>query len=846
MQLDYHESAKCFTLRVPRQDKALVENLMTINGWDFSTSASDLGSAILFSKEPYAAVGYIDHATPFARAQLQGISDLVAQSWKAESNAHIKCPMDKELWPFQRAGVEYALPRRHTLVGDQPGCGKTETAICYANEINAKRVLVLCPASIRLQWADRIREWSTMPWPFVIYPIIAGRYGVHPQAAWTIVSYDLARTEPIGRALAQGLYDLIILDEAHYLKTIDSGRTRAIFGDHTGMCREPIRNDSGKITGYNDLFPALASRCGATMALTGTPLPNRPREMYTLARNLCLRADTPILTSNGVRPIIAVTKDDLLWDGEEWVRHDGLIFQGFKPTLDLLGIGLTAEHKVLSGAQWLPWSQATQDAASLSQVLATGLESIQLLAMASRQAGLSSWSNVPAAALLTQLYSTTCAEATHSGANPATTKFSQKTLFSVMDTAKLLLMAHSAEAFLVEFLASSPDATIQKIEDILGMAPEASVFGQSGSKTEKPSFGISLPCPVGMMHPFNLIEKIIMEAIAREISALFLAAKTCPTDELSTFSKPVFKNWKPVFDIVNAGPRHRFTILTEQGPLVVSNCFDSIDWMSEVDFNERFNPVAKIDGVRKDGSSYTFTKERAGRAGELQARLRANFMVRHLKRDVMPQLKLPVYDIVQVEETKAVKQVLEAESFLEIDPESFDGSDIEILGHVAVVRHQMGLAIAPQVADYAAMCIDGGEEKLVIFAWHKDVCDLLQQRLSRFGVLRIDGSTSPTQRKERVEAFTSQDHMHVMLGNTLALGTGTDGLQKVAAHALLAEPEWVPGNNEQAIDRLDRGGQTRTVQADLFVAPGSILQKILASALRKRLNTHLALDARAT
>lgn len=559
MILDFHESTRAFTLRVPRSDAAKIDDLMTAQGWDFSTPASDRGTAVLFTKEPYAAVGYIDHATPFARAQLQGISDLVAQSWKAESNAHIKCPMDKELWPFQRAGVEYALPRRHTLVGDQPGCGKTETAICYANEINAKRVLVLCPASIRLQWADRIREWSTMPWPFVIYPIIAGRYGVHPQAAWTIVSYDLARTEPIGRALAQGLYDLIILDEAHFCKTIDSGRTRAIFGDHTGMCREPIRNDSGKITGYNDLFPALASRCGATMALTGTPLPNRPREMYTLARNLC---------------------------------------------------------------------------------------------------------------------------------------------------------------------------------------------------------------------------------------------------------------------------------------------FDSIDWMSEVDFNERFNPVAKIDGVRKDGSSYTYTKERAGRAGELQARLRANFMVRHLKRDVMPQLKLPVYDIVQVEETKAVKQVLEAESFLEIDPESFDGSDIEILGHVAVVRHQMGLAIAPQVADYAAMCIDGGEEKLVIFAWHKDVCDLLQQRLARFGVLRIDGSTTPQQRKAKVDKFIVDRSVRVMLGNTLALGTGTDGLQRVAAHALLAEPEWVPGNNEQAIDRLDRGGQTRTVQADLFVAPGSILQKILASALRKRQNTHLALDAR--
>jgi hypothetical protein len=280
LNLDYVASTGAFTLRVPRSDSAKLHDLMRVHGFDLSSPASTRDTAVLFTKEPYAAVGLIEHATPAARAQLQDIADRVAESWKGESDAHIKCPMDKELWPFQRAGVEYALRRNHTLVGDQPGCGKTQIAICYANEINAKRVLVLCPAAIRLQWAERIREWSTMPWPYVIYTILAGRHGVHPEAAWTVVSYDLARTEAIGRALANGTYDLIILDEAHYLKTIDSGRTRAIFGDHTGFCRE--RQPDGK---YRELFPALASRCGTTMALTGTPLPNRPREMYTLARN---------------------------------------------------------------------------------------------------------------------------------------------------------------------------------------------------------------------------------------------------------------------------------------------------------------------------------------------------------------------------------------------------------------------------------------------------------------------------------------------------------------------------------------------------------------------------------
>lgn len=556
MILDYVASTGAFTVRVDRSDKELVKTMMEEHGFDFSATAG-----VLFTKEPYAAVNFIKDATPFARAQLKGIDDRIKSSWKADSNAHIKCPMDQELWPFQRASVEYCLQRDYSLVGDQPGLGKTPIGICFANEINAKRVLVLCPANIRLQWADRIREWSTMPWPYIVYPVITGRHGVHPSAQWTIVSYDLARTEEIGRALTNGLYDLVIIDEGHYLKTIDSGRTQAVFGDATGNCREAIKDANGNITDYRTLFPAISSRCGAVLVLTGTPLPNRPREAYVLSRKLC---------------------------------------------------------------------------------------------------------------------------------------------------------------------------------------------------------------------------------------------------------------------------------------------WDSIDWMSERAFNERFNPSARLEGVRKDGTTYMYTREEVGRAAELQARLRANFMVRHLKRDVMTQLKMPIYDIVRVTESKAVKAALEAESLLDIDPDAFEHSEgIQVLGHIAVVRHQMGLAMAPHVADYAAMCLDGGEDKIVIFAWHVDVLNLLQHRLNRYGLLRIDGSTSAVQKKLQVEEFIANPRKRIMLGNTLSLGTGTDGLQKVSAHALLAEPDWVPGNNEQAIDRLDRGGQNRTVHADLFVAPGSLLEKILVSALRKRQNTHLALDARA-
>lgn len=544
MQLDFNAGNSTFILRIPRGE-AEPTVIMAEHGLDFSTSASSPGEAVLFTHEPYAAVAFWEYATPRAQQALVQLQTEIGASWAQSSDAHIKCPPDEELWPFQKAGVEYALRRQNTLFGDVPGLGKTAQAICYANEIEAKRVLVICPANIRLQWVKMIRRWTTMQWPYTVYPILHGRHGVHPTANWTVVSYDLARTAAIGKALAKGSYDLLVLDEAHYLKTIDSLRTRAIFGG-----------------GEERHFDALAGRAGSIVGLTGTPLPNRPREAYTLARGIC---------------------------------------------------------------------------------------------------------------------------------------------------------------------------------------------------------------------------------------------------------------------------------------------FDAIDWASEETFTKRFNPSKVVTGERGDGSPYTYVDERSGRFGELQARLRANFMVRrekHGPNGVMGQLQLPIYDIVHVEETGAIKAALKAESMLDIDPENLEGADIATLGSIATVRRMMGIAIAPLAADYIEMCLDGGEEKIVLFGHHHEVLDILEARLRKYGLVRIDGSVSQVQRQKRVDEFRTNPRVQICLGNLISMGIGTDGLQDVCRHAVIAEADWTPGNNQQGVDRLDRGGQTGQVQADFLVARNSFSERILAGALRKNKTTHAALDRR--
>lgn len=540
MILDFNPSTGYFFIRVPRKTGD-VQDLIMEYGLDLSVSASTSDTAVLFTHEKYAAASFWQNATLRAREQLGPMMVEIEASWAPSCSRHIACPADRELWPFQKASIDYALRRSNTLVGDQPGLGKTPIAICIANEIQAKRILVICPANIRIQWMKRIQEWTTMRWPYVIHPILYSRSGVHPQAQWTVVSYDLARTEAIGKTLAKGHYDLLILDEAHYLKTPDSRRTRAVFGG-----------------GDAHLFLPLAERSEKILALTGTPLPNRPREAYTLARGMC---------------------------------------------------------------------------------------------------------------------------------------------------------------------------------------------------------------------------------------------------------------------------------------------FDAIDWASEDKFRLRFNPSRKIEITDpRTGRTRVAIDERTGRHAELQNRLRANFMVRHLKREVMPQLAMPMYDIIQLEETGPVKQALHAESLLDIDPENLEGADAAILGHIAVVRRMMGIALAPQVADYVEMLLDGGDEKLVLFAHHIAVLDIFEQRLRKHGVLRIDGRTPPSHKERLIRQFVGDKNVNIIIGNIQSMGTGTDGLQEVAYHGLIAEPSWTPGENIQCFDRLDRGGQNRTVQGDIFVAPNSFAERILASALRKLQITHKTLD----
>ena len=159
----------------------------------------------------------------------------------------------RKLYPFQVAGRDFLKSKYHAFLADEMGCGKSTQALAAAHALNLQRVAIVCPASVRGTWRQEIEDCL----------------GVSALDRFVIGSYNLAA----GQKFPAGRYDAIILDEAHFLKTTDSQRTQAIFGPG-----------------------GLAAGAKIRWALSGTPVLNRPREIYPISQCLAAREIAPYNT----------------------------------------------------------------------------------------------------------------------------------------------------------------------------------------------------------------------------------------------------------------------------------------------------------------------------------------------------------------------------------------------------------------------------------------------------------------------------------------------------------------------------------------------------------------------
>ncbi len=165
-----------------------------------------------------------------------------------------------DLRAYQEFGVKYILHQKRVLLGDDMGLGKTVQAIAAMAHLYKKEegghILVICPASVLINWCREIRKFSRIPaW------LIHGKGLEEAFDAWlekggaAVTNYEMMG-RIIDRINDKVTIPMLVVDEAHYIKNPKALRTRYV--------------------------RMLDDEAGHILMMTGTPLENRVSEMCSL------------------------------------------------------------------------------------------------------------------------------------------------------------------------------------------------------------------------------------------------------------------------------------------------------------------------------------------------------------------------------------------------------------------------------------------------------------------------------------------------------------------------------------------------------------------------------------
>lgn len=208
-----------------------------------------------WTADPAAAAKLSEYASDELKAEFASLNarrvEALEASRATDAVIDIPAPAGLSYLPYQRAGIAFAAQRSATLIADEMGLGKTIQSLGVIN-LNAgiKKVLVVCPASLRLNWKRELEKWLVRPLSIGI-----ATAKELPETDVVIVNYDILNKLP---ALANIEFDLLVGDECHFAKNQKALRSKAFY----------------KLQAKNKIF------------LTGTPITNRPSELFPIVNAL--------------------------------------------------------------------------------------------------------------------------------------------------------------------------------------------------------------------------------------------------------------------------------------------------------------------------------------------------------------------------------------------------------------------------------------------------------------------------------------------------------------------------------------------------------------------------------
>jgi SWI/SNF-related matrix-associated actin-dependent regulator 1 of chromatin subfamily A len=155
----------------------------------------------------------------------------------------------------QKEAVQKLVENKKFILADDMGLGKTTSTIIAALESGSKKILIICPATLKINWKREIENYSDKS----VY--IAEGKNFSTDADFVIINYDIIKnfhdTKKKGESqILDANFDLVVVDEAHYIKNATAQRTKLI----------------------ND----LVKKVDRLWLLTGTPMTSRPIDYFNL------------------------------------------------------------------------------------------------------------------------------------------------------------------------------------------------------------------------------------------------------------------------------------------------------------------------------------------------------------------------------------------------------------------------------------------------------------------------------------------------------------------------------------------------------------------------------------
>lgn len=283
-----------------------------------ATIASQVQDAVF----TMAALDRIEHLLEVAK-----ISEEL--SWRADTDYVPPSPPGLSYLGYQRAGIEYALMRKDTLIADQPGLGKTIQAVGVLNaDETIKSALIIVPASLKVNWYREIDKWMVPNLSFGIaeasrvervfdgyakayekvpdgvyksgakagqpkfkrvevqgkpkYRVAEVQKDYWPDTDVVIINYDIL--DRFTDKIKDRGWDLVVCDECHALKTSDSGRTLFILGGVKHWTKQQKKDRAAQgLTTRPVWYTAIDAR--KRVFLSGTPMLSRPVELWPICNS---------------------------------------------------------------------------------------------------------------------------------------------------------------------------------------------------------------------------------------------------------------------------------------------------------------------------------------------------------------------------------------------------------------------------------------------------------------------------------------------------------------------------------------------------------------------------------